>query len=222
MIITGDTRLYAIYKSPGSFQIHDDAIPQNVYEGPTWALDGLAIAAAGDAWLAYAADIVEVKSYGAQKIDSQDMSRWFSGLTKLARADLSGFDTSGTSRMTDMFANTPALSSVTLPTTFSFNGDGTTLCVLMDAPSTDGYTGRWTNGSISYTARDLATKFSTALAGTWVWEQSYSLPTTGGEGQNMLAAWVVSGELTMRRWRKTRTCRHGFRTNSSLAGMAQK
>ena len=109
-----------------------------------------------------------------------DMTLMFRRCYKLEKIDMSGFNTSKTVTMNSRFENCTNLKTVILGENNPFIGaNGTVLsqCTLPVPPGTDSgiqYTRKWIREDKTYgpyTPSELGRNYTSAMAGTWVWEK---------------------------------------------------
>lgn len=80
------------------------------------------------------------------------------------KINLSSFDTRNISKRNDLFRGARRLEEIQLGEFFVFSIEG----ALPEISPTDKYNGKWTNGKVSFTAKDLANNYDGAtMAGTW-------------------------------------------------------
>jgi len=97
-----------------------------------------------------------------------DMRDMFRGADELTVLNLSGWDTRNVTNMGRMFQLTNNLRQIILSENFRF-GDAT---LLPNPPGGEIYTGRWTNGTLTFTAAELMYYYDGAtMAGMWFWER---------------------------------------------------
>lgn len=108
------------------------------------------------------------------------MGFMFMGCSSLEYLDISNFDTRKVNGMRLMFYDMTSLKEIKLGEHFSFRGNGTfermyQATLPFPDMSTGQYTGRWTNGTISGSPRELQNSpEGTNLAGTWIPEEGTS------------------------------------------------
>jgi len=120
---------------------------------------------------------------GVSNLTTLDLSGWdtsnwgymrgmFENASSLASLNLSGWDTYNVRMMDNMFYGTASLRQLTLGENFRFvNHYQYGNASLPNPPENTTYTGRWTNGTHSFTADELMTNPLHSLKGTWVWER---------------------------------------------------
>ena len=100
-----------------------------------------------------------LENWNTSKVKNLSLLFWL--CESLPTVNLSSFDTSAATNMTDMFDEMPALVEAKLGSKFSFTGNGSTGCVLPTptgkAPNGNAYTGNWVAKSDAavYTAADV-------------------------------------------------------------------
>ena len=134
------------------------------------------------------------------------MTYTFQNCTSLTNLDISSFNTSKTTNLTNMMSGCSSLKSMNLGSSFSFKGASTSTSYYATPPtpsSTFPYTGNWIkiDGTAGpYTAANLKTNYNgSTMSGEWVWEGEpelcYTVNFNAPEGatgsmtsQNLLAA----------------------------------
>jgi pilin isopeptide linkage protein len=139
------------------------------------------------AWDVSVVTDMESMFYGCNSLRQLDLSDWVtSGLIKMRMMftgcavellDLSGFDTSLVTSMSNAYDGISGLCTVILGDNNPFVGSGTAFAVLSIPPfEKDGvvYTGKWirNDGTAGpYSPEELRDNYVSSMAGTWIWEK---------------------------------------------------
>ena len=115
----------------------------------------------------------------------------FQSCKNLEKLDVSGFDCSKMSNMKNTFTGCTNLKEVDLGSGWKFTGNGISSVenqAVLPTPSGDGYTGKWIRADKSFgpfEAAELRDGYTSAMAGTWVWEEKLTEYTVSFEaGEN--------------------------------------
>lgn len=110
-----------------------------------------------------------------------DMTDVFCGCTNVTEVDISGWDTRSVTDAEGAFTTLHALKSIKLGPRFSFKGAGitdTTHMFCLPTPQLNGYTRKWirSDGRYGpYTAEELRDSYTSAMAGTWLYQYVYTI-----------------------------------------------
>ena len=135
---------------------------------------------------------IDVSGFNTETVTN--MSNMFNTCNAVTSLDLSNFNTSNVTNMAGMFAGCNALQSVNLGDAFSFKDT-----VLPTPPSTyegKSYTGKWIREDKfygPYTPIELRVNYTSAMAGTWVWESDYQENTVNFDANGG----VLTGETSV-------------------------
>ncbi|MBQ6366923.1 MAG: BspA family leucine-rich repeat surface protein [Erysipelotrichaceae bacterium] len=113
-----------------------------------------------------------------------DMGSMFEQCPNLKIVDISGLNTQSVSNMNMMFADDSAIRKLILSPYFRFKGS----VYLYSPPSDSQYTGKWIREDEMYgpyTAAELTANYTSAMSGTWIWQEKpveYTVRYTAEEG----------------------------------------
>ncbi|MCL2224779.1 MAG: glycosyl hydrolase family 8 [Defluviitaleaceae bacterium] len=153
--------------------------PWRLYYCGMLVVDGGHISNAGafGPWHTHRADISEI-AFTAEITAGASVQRMFEGMTNLTELDLSAWDTSGATSMSNMFYGAVSLRQLTLGEHFRFGNDNPALPPITQNAT---HSGRWQNvgtgtaqnpqGLHAFTSDELVQFYRTqGISDTWVWQ----------------------------------------------------
>ena len=131
--------------------------------------------------------VLNLSSFNTKSV--RNMVEMFAQSPELKELDISGFDTSNTTSMHLMFGYTIGLEKIKFGENFSFKGGGTSDYAWTNLLTPKGklYSGKWIRDDKAYgpfTGEELRDNYTSAMAGTWVWELApveYTISFYAGE-----------------------------------------